>query len=63
MYEPGWAIEMRRVFGRRTFAHDAQATIAVDSEITHNAPEGELTLTRAKQSMLPGWKRPAKRES
>ena len=38
----------------------AQATIGAGSVITRNAPEGELTLTRAKQSTLQGWKRPTR---
>ena len=39
----------------------AQATIGAGSVITRNAPEGELTLTRAKQVTLRGWTRPVKR--
>ena len=39
----------------------AQATIGAGSVITRDAPEGELTLTRAKQATLHGWKRPTKK--
>ena len=36
------------------------ATIAAGSVITRDAPEGELTLARARQVTLPGWQRPVK---
>ena len=39
----------------------AQATIGAGSVITHDAPEGELTVARGRQQTLPGWKRPKKR--
>jgi bifunctional UDP-N-acetylglucosamine pyrophosphorylase/glucosamine-1-phosphate N-acetyltransferase len=38
----------------------ANATIGAGSTITQPAPDGELTLTRAKQTTIAGWKRPAK---
>ncbi|MEP6886028.1 MAG: bifunctional UDP-N-acetylglucosamine diphosphorylase/glucosamine-1-phosphate N-acetyltransferase GlmU [Gammaproteobacteria bacterium] len=38
----------------------AGATIGAGSTITQNAPAGELTLTRARQSTIAGWKRPVK---
>jgi bifunctional UDP-N-acetylglucosamine pyrophosphorylase/glucosamine-1-phosphate N-acetyltransferase len=38
----------------------AGATIGAGSTITQNAPDGELTLTRAKQTTVAGWKRPQK---
>ncbi len=38
----------------------ANATIGAGSTITEEAPGGELTLTRAKQTTVAGWKRPAK---
>jgi bifunctional UDP-N-acetylglucosamine pyrophosphorylase/glucosamine-1-phosphate N-acetyltransferase len=38
----------------------ANSTIGAGSTITQNAPSGELTLTRAKQTTVAGWKRPAK---
>ena len=38
----------------------ANATIGAGSTITEQAPDGELTLTRAKQTTVAGWKRPAK---
>jgi bifunctional UDP-N-acetylglucosamine pyrophosphorylase/glucosamine-1-phosphate N-acetyltransferase len=37
------------------------ATIGAGSTITHEAPAGELTLARAKQVTIPGWKRPHKK--
>ncbi len=36
------------------------ATIGAGSTITREAPEGELTLSRAKQITISGWKRPQK---
>jgi bifunctional UDP-N-acetylglucosamine pyrophosphorylase/glucosamine-1-phosphate N-acetyltransferase len=38
----------------------AGATIGAGSTVTQNAPDGELTLTRAKQSTIAGWQRPSK---
>jgi bifunctional UDP-N-acetylglucosamine pyrophosphorylase / glucosamine-1-phosphate N-acetyltransferase len=38
----------------------AGATIGAGSVITKDAPNGELTVARARQSTLPGWKRPTK---
>jgi bifunctional UDP-N-acetylglucosamine pyrophosphorylase/glucosamine-1-phosphate N-acetyltransferase len=38
----------------------AGATIGAGSTITQNAPGGELTLTRAQQTTIAGWKRPRK---
>jgi bifunctional UDP-N-acetylglucosamine pyrophosphorylase / glucosamine-1-phosphate N-acetyltransferase len=38
----------------------AGATIGAGSTITRNAPDGELTLTRAKQVTVTGWARPEK---
>jgi bifunctional UDP-N-acetylglucosamine pyrophosphorylase / glucosamine-1-phosphate N-acetyltransferase len=38
----------------------AGATIGAGSTITQNAPDGELTLTRARQTTIAGWQRPAK---
>ncbi len=40
----------------------AQATIGAGSVITHDAPEGELTVARGRQQSFPGWKRPAKQK-
>jgi bifunctional UDP-N-acetylglucosamine pyrophosphorylase/glucosamine-1-phosphate N-acetyltransferase len=37
------------------------ATIGAGSTITKEAPAGELTLARAKQVTVPGWKRPQKK--
>lgn len=37
------------------------ATIGAGSTIAKNAPDGKLTLTRAKQLTLDGWKRPTKK--
>ncbi|MEO8487122.1 MAG: bifunctional UDP-N-acetylglucosamine diphosphorylase/glucosamine-1-phosphate N-acetyltransferase GlmU [Betaproteobacteria bacterium] len=39
----------------------AGATIAGGSTISKDAPAGELTVARAKQTTVPGWKRPAKK--
>jgi len=38
------------------------ATIGAGSTITKNTPPGELTLSRAKQVTVPGWKRPTKKQ-
>lgn len=38
------------------------ATIAGGSTISRNAPEGKLTVARAKQTTLEGWKRPTKQK-
>jgi bifunctional UDP-N-acetylglucosamine pyrophosphorylase / glucosamine-1-phosphate N-acetyltransferase len=40
----------------------ADATIGAGSTITADAPQGELTLGRARQLTIPGWKRPTKRK-
>ncbi|MGB4924415.1 MAG: DapH/DapD/GlmU-related protein, partial [Candidatus Nitrotoga sp.] len=39
------------------------ATIGAGSTITSDAPEKELTLSRAKQITLPGWRRPSKKNN
>ena len=39
------------------------ATIGAGSTITKDAPENELTLSRAKQVTIKGWQRPLKKES
>lgn len=39
----------------------AGATIGAGSTITRDAPDGELTLSRAPQVTRPGWKRPVKK--
>jgi len=39
----------------------AGATIGAGSVITRDAPDGELTLSRAKQTTIAGWERPVKR--
>jgi bifunctional UDP-N-acetylglucosamine pyrophosphorylase/glucosamine-1-phosphate N-acetyltransferase len=36
------------------------ATLGAGTTLTRDAPPGELTLSRAKQVSIPGWKRPAK---
>ena len=36
------------------------ATLGAGTTLTRDAPPGELTLSRAKQVSVPGWKRPAK---
>lgn len=38
----------------------ANATIGAGSVITHEAPEGELTLARGRQHTVPGYRRPSK---
>jgi bifunctional UDP-N-acetylglucosamine pyrophosphorylase/glucosamine-1-phosphate N-acetyltransferase len=38
------------------------ATIGAGSVITKDAPSGELTLTRAEQKTIKGWKRPTKKK-
>jgi bifunctional UDP-N-acetylglucosamine pyrophosphorylase/glucosamine-1-phosphate N-acetyltransferase len=38
----------------------AGATIGAGSVVTQNAPDGDLTLTRAKQTTVAGWTRPEK---
>ncbi|MEQ1804266.1 MAG: bifunctional UDP-N-acetylglucosamine diphosphorylase/glucosamine-1-phosphate N-acetyltransferase GlmU [Burkholderiaceae bacterium] len=40
----------------------AGATIGGGSTVTKNAPAGELTLVRAKQVQIAGWKRPVKKK-
>ncbi|GAB6039959.1 bifunctional UDP-N-acetylglucosamine diphosphorylase/glucosamine-1-phosphate N-acetyltransferase GlmU [Endothiovibrio diazotrophicus] len=61
----------RTVIGDRAFVGSAtqlvapvsvgdDATIGAGSTITRDAPAGELTLSRAKQTTFPGWKRPVK---
>jgi len=39
----------------------ADATIGAGSTITKDAPAGELTLERSKQTTIPGWQRPKKK--
>ena len=39
----------------------AGATIGAGSTLTKDAPAGELTLARARQQTLPGWKRPTRK--
>ncbi|WP_313456117.1 bifunctional UDP-N-acetylglucosamine diphosphorylase/glucosamine-1-phosphate N-acetyltransferase GlmU [Stenotrophomonas sp.] len=39
----------------------AGATIAAGSVITRNAPEGQLTVARARQQVIEGWHRPVKK--
>ena len=40
----------------------AAATIGAGSVITRDVPAGELTIARGRQQMLPGWKRPTKKQ-
>jgi len=37
------------------------ATIGAGSVITRDAPQGQLTVARARQQSIPGWKRPLKK--
>ena len=39
------------------------ATLGAGTTLTKDAPAGELTLSRAQQTTLAGWKRPKKRQS
>ena len=39
----------------------AGATIGAGSTISRAAPAGQLTVARARQVSIPGWKRPRKR--
>ena len=39
----------------------AGATIGAGSVVNKDAPAGELTVARAKQTTISGWKRPAKK--
>jgi bifunctional UDP-N-acetylglucosamine pyrophosphorylase/glucosamine-1-phosphate N-acetyltransferase len=41
----------------------AGATIGANSTITKDAPASQLTLGRAKQVTIEGWKRPTKKLS
>jgi bifunctional UDP-N-acetylglucosamine pyrophosphorylase/glucosamine-1-phosphate N-acetyltransferase len=41
----------------------AGATIAAGSTITRDAPAGELTIARSRQTSIQGWKRPRKDET
>jgi bifunctional UDP-N-acetylglucosamine pyrophosphorylase/glucosamine-1-phosphate N-acetyltransferase len=36
------------------------ATLGAGTTLTKDAPPGELTISRAKQTVVPGWKRPVK---
>jgi bifunctional UDP-N-acetylglucosamine pyrophosphorylase/glucosamine-1-phosphate N-acetyltransferase len=36
------------------------ATLGAGTTLTKDAPAGELTISRAKQTTIPGWKRPVK---
>jgi bifunctional UDP-N-acetylglucosamine pyrophosphorylase/glucosamine-1-phosphate N-acetyltransferase len=38
------------------------ATLGAGTTLTRDAPPGELTLSRAKQATIPGWKRPVKQK-
>jgi len=38
-----------------------EATIAAGSVVTRDAPEGMLTVARARQSTIEGWQRPKKK--
>ncbi|MBV8048376.1 MAG: bifunctional UDP-N-acetylglucosamine diphosphorylase/glucosamine-1-phosphate N-acetyltransferase GlmU [Paludibacterium sp.] len=40
---------------------EAGSTVGAGSVVTKNAPAGELTLARARQVTIPGWKRPQKK--
>ncbi|HSD37888.1 MAG TPA: bifunctional UDP-N-acetylglucosamine diphosphorylase/glucosamine-1-phosphate N-acetyltransferase GlmU [Rhodocyclaceae bacterium] len=38
------------------------ATIGAGTTLTSNAPAGELTISRTRQTTIPGWKRPIKKQ-
>ena len=38
------------------------ATLGAGTTLTRDAPEGQLTVSRAKQVSIPGWKRPLKKK-
>ncbi|MCC6609045.1 MAG: bifunctional UDP-N-acetylglucosamine diphosphorylase/glucosamine-1-phosphate N-acetyltransferase GlmU [Burkholderiales bacterium] len=38
------------------------ATLGAGTTLVNDAPEGQLTMSRAKQMSVPGWKRPVKRK-
>ena len=40
-----------------------QATVGAGSVVTSDAPDGQLTVARARQRSLSGWKRPVKRDT
>jgi len=40
----------------------AGATVAAGSTITHDVPPGDLALARSRQTTVPGWKRPRKKQ-
>jgi bifunctional UDP-N-acetylglucosamine pyrophosphorylase / glucosamine-1-phosphate N-acetyltransferase len=40
----------------------AGATVAAGSTVTHSVPEGKLTIARARQVTVEGWRRPVKPE-
>jgi bifunctional UDP-N-acetylglucosamine pyrophosphorylase/glucosamine-1-phosphate N-acetyltransferase len=37
------------------------ATLGAGTTLTRDAPDGELTLSRVRQSSVPGWKRPQRK--
>jgi bifunctional UDP-N-acetylglucosamine pyrophosphorylase/glucosamine-1-phosphate N-acetyltransferase len=41
----------------------AGATIGAGSTISRTAPAGQLTIARARQASIPGWKRPTRRQT
>jgi len=41
----------------------AHSTIGAGSTVTSDAPAGQLTLARSRQTQVPGWKRPTKKTS
>ena len=38
------------------------ATLGAGTTLTKDAPDGELTLARARQTTIKGWKRPTKKQ-
>ena len=47
-------------FGNTISGSSFGLTLGAGTTLTKEAPAGELTLSRAKQITIPGWKRPVK---
>ena len=56
----GWRVAVAVGFA---VLHHHGATIGAGSTISKDAPEGQLTLSRARQATVHGWKRPRKKPS
>lgn len=38
------------------------ATLGAGTTLTRDAPDGKLTISRARQTVIEGWKRPVKKQ-